>query len=264
MASAFTAFLENFAGALLDAERPAPVTLSPHSSPSPQKRFAVYRNNVVVGLVEAMRAQFRATERIVGTEFFAAMARVYAVTEPPRSPILVNYGIGFPGFIERFEPAAEIPYLADVARLEGARTRAYHAADAAPLESSRWEQLDPDALANVRVVLHPSLQVLRSRYPVVTIWSMNAGKAEPASIEECGPEDALIVRPQFDVQVRQLPAGGAAFLNALAGGARLGDAAATAFTEEPAFDLTANLAGLIGASLTTELHLTPTEKDFAS
>lgn len=263
MAAAFPAFQENFAGALLDADRPLPAAVTSHGARAPQKRFAVYRNNVVVGLVETLRAQFPATERIVGTEFFAAMARVYVVSEPPRSPILVNYGGGFPGFIEQFEPAAELPYLADVARLEIARTRAYHAADAAALDPSRWQGLDPGALATVRVALHPSLQILRSHYPIVTIWSMNAGDAEPASIEDCGPEDALVVRPQFDVEVRKLPPGGATFLHALASGAALGDAAATAATDHPEFDLAASLAALIGAGLAIELHGTPTEKETA-
>lgn len=263
MTIAFSAFQVNFASALLDADRPVPSAVASHGGRAPQKRFAVYRNNVVVGLVEALRAQFPAAEKIVGTEFFAAMARVYVITEPPRSPILVNHGNGFPGFIEQFEPAAELPYLADVARLEVGRTRAYHAADAAPLDPSRWEGLDPGALLSARVVLHPSLQILHSLYPVVTIWSMNAGEAEPASIEDSGPEDALVVRPHLEVQVRRLPAGGAAFLHALVSGASLGDAAATADADHPAFDLAANLAGLIGAGLATELHCTPIQKDLA-
>lgn len=263
MTAAFSAIQASFADALLDADRPVPGALTLQAAGAPRKRFAVYRNNVIVGLVEALRAQFPATEKIVGGEFFAAMARVYAVTQPPRSPILLHHGNGFPGFIEQFEPAAELPYLADVARLEIARTRAYHAADAPTLDPSRWEGLDPAALVGARVTLHPSLQILRSLYPVVTIWAMNAGDAEPSSIEDSGPEDALIVRPDLDVQVRRLPAGGAAFLHALAAGASLGDAATSAIADHPEFDLTANLAGLIGAGLATELHCTPTPKDIA-
>jgi len=264
MTAAFPSIQENFAGALLDADRPVPAAVTSHTARGPQKRFAVYRNNVIVGLVEALRTQFTATENIVGSEFFAAMARVYVSTEPPRSPVLVNYGEGFPGFIEKFEPAAELPYLADVARLEVARTRAYHAADAAPLEPSRWQEIDPSALVGARVVLHPSLQILRSSQPVVTIWSMNAGESEPASIEDCEAEDALIVRPHLNVEVRRLPAGGATFLQALGLGATLGDAAATAAADHPQFDLAANLAGLIGAGLATELHCTSIRKDLAS
>lgn len=261
MTIAFSALQNNFANALLDADRPVPIAVTSHTARAPQKRFAVYRNNVVVGLVAALRAQFPATEKIVGEEFFAAMARVYVATEPPRSPLLVTYGDGFPGFIASFEPAAEISYLADVARLEVARTRAYHATDATPLSPSSWQGLDPGILLGVRIALHPSVQVLRSAYPIVTIWSMNSGEDVLASIEDCDAEDALVVRPHLDVQVRRLPVGGAAFLGAIATGASLGDAALSAATDHGEFDLAANLAGLIGAGLVTDLHYTRTQKD---
>ncbi|MDP1910162.1 MAG: DNA-binding domain-containing protein [Hyphomicrobium sp.] len=261
MPVAFAKLQATFAGALLDAERPVPGSVTSHTARTPHQRFAVYRNNVVAGLIAALRTQFPATERIVGDEFFAAMARIYVVTEPPRSPILVTYGYGFPNFIANFAPAADIAYLADVARLEAARTRAYHAGDAAPLDASHWQDLDPDALAGVRVALHPSVQILRSPYPIVTIWSMNAGDHAPASIEDCAGEDAVVARPLLEVQVRQLPAGGAAFLEVLAAGAALGDAAQAALNEQPEFDLAANLAGLIGAGLAAELFRTPIQKD---
>ena len=261
METAFTSIQRNFARALLDADRPVPGTVTSHTARAPYKRFAVYRNNVVAGLIEALRTQFPATERIVGNDFFAAMARVYVVAKPPRSPILVGYGDGFPGFIASFAPAADVPYLADVARLEVARTRAYHAADAAPLDPSIWQGLDPDTLLGVRVALHPAVAILRSAHPIVTIWSMNAGEAALASIEDCGAEDALVVRPQLDVEVRRLPVGGAAFLGALATGATLGDAARSAAADHGEFDLAANLAGLIGAGLATDLNCTPVQKD---
>jgi hypothetical protein len=74
-------------------------------------------------LTEALKDAFPAVHRIVGPEFFQAMARAYIVLEPPRSPILLDYGAGFPDFIGEFEPAAVLPYLADVARIERAWRR---------------------------------------------------------------------------------------------------------------------------------------------
>ena len=260
MNTTFAAFQENFATALLDADQPVPSAVTSHTARAPQKRFAVYRNNVVVGLVAALRCQFPATEKIVGEDFFAAMARVFVVTEPPRSPVLVRYGDGFPDFIATFAPAADLPYLADVARLEVARTRAYHAVDATPLDPSRWEGLDPTTLYGARIALHPSMQILRSSHPVVTIWSMNSGDDVLRSIEGCGAEDALVVRRHLDVEVRRLPVGGAAFLGALASGAALSDAAISGVADHSEFDLAANLAGLIGAGLATALHCTPIQK----
>lgn len=236
-----------FANALLDADRAVPAGLTSHSARRPGKRFAVYRNNVVVSLIEALRARFPAAERIVGKEFFRAMARVFALSQPPRSKILHTYGDDFSDFIATFEPAAELPYLADVARLEAARTRAYHAADAAPLTAADFADVAADAIGTLRLSLHPSLEILCSPHPVVTIWSMNAGEIELGPIENYVPEDALILRPHWDVMVHRLPPGGAVFIEALRRGRTLAEAAEHANASEPRFDLTGNLASLIGS-----------------
>jgi hypothetical protein len=243
----FQATQTEFAAALLDPARPLPGALTSHSSTLPAKRFAVYRNNVVFGLVKGLRARFPVVERIVGEEFFAGMARLFVTAHPPRSPLLMRYGDEFADFICGFAPAAELAYLPDVARLEAARTRAYHAADAERLDPASLRKLDPQALERLRVDLHPSLETLRSRFPVVTIWAMNSGEAELGPIDESEAQDALILRPETEVVLRLLPPGGAAFLGALRGGATLAQAVSLAMTDDPRFDLAANLAGLIGS-----------------
>lgn len=236
-----------FAAALLDPERPVPDALTSHTTRVPEKRFAVYRNNVVVSLVDALATRFPATQRIVGEEFFRAMARIYVSAEPPRSPLLMQYGDTFPAFIARFEPAAEIVYLADVAEIEAARTRAYHAADAMPLDAALLHEINQSELGALRFVPHPSAEIVRSPHPAVTIWAMNAGERTLAPIESWRSEDALVVRPALDVEVRTLPPGGAAFLLALFAGKTLAEAAAEAMADIEGFDLTANLAGMISS-----------------
>ena len=89
------------------------------------------------GLVSALEARFPAIRKIVGEDFFKGAAKLFATTQPPRSPLMLFYGDAFPTFFADFEPAREVPYLADVARLEAARTRANHAADAKPLTPPR-------------------------------------------------------------------------------------------------------------------------------
>ncbi len=221
----------------------------------PARRFAVHRNNVVAGLVKALQTRFPAVRKIVGEDFFAAMARIFVAQRPPRTPILAIYGDEFATFIAAFEPARELAYLADVARLEAARTRAYHAADAAPVERGEFAALDPNAVGRIRVALHPSIEIVRSSHPIVTIWAMNSGARELAPIDDWRAEDALVVRASLDVEVRALPPGGAAFLVALAGGRSLGEAAGAALADDPEFDLTRNLAGLIGSDLVTAIIL---------
>src|SRR5262245_23031436 len=155
----FTPIQCEFAAALLDADRAVPAGLTAHTHAPHARRFAVYRNNVVTGLIRALKTRFPATERVVGDEFFAVMAQVFVCAHPPRSPLMMTYGDDFPDFIAGFAPAAEIPYLADVARIEAARTRAYHAADASTIEPSRLQAIAPEGLAQMRVSIHPSAEI---------------------------------------------------------------------------------------------------------
>jgi hypothetical protein len=242
-----------FAAALLDADRPVPRAVTAHTSLSPVRRFGVYRNNVVVSLVNALRARFPVVERIVGEEFFAAMARLFVTANPPRSPVLHLYGDDLPEFIETFPPAADLTYLADVARLEVARTRAFHAADVPPADPREWARLGPERLIRCRFALHPSMQIVCSRHPIITIWAMNSGEAELRPINDDGPEDALVVRPQHDVLMHRLPPGGASFLQALAAGRSLGEAAESAAAHCGEFDVAANLLGALSAGVLTQM-----------
>jgi hypothetical protein len=245
-----TSFETLFARVLLDTGQPIPSGITAHNAAIPIRRFAVYRNNVAVSLVNALKSRFPVVEKIVGEEFFAAMARIFVLERPPSTPLLATYGDEFAAFIATFDPARELVYLADVARLEAARTRAYHAADATPFGLAEFAALDASAVGGIRIDLHPSVEIVRSPHPIVTIWAMNSGERDPAPIENWHGEDALVVRPYLDVDVRLLPPGGAAFLLALVGAKPLGEAAAAALTDHPEFDLSRNLAGLICSGLT--------------
>ena len=236
----------DFAAALLDPSLAVPPHLvGPDGEPSP-KRFAVYRNNVVVGLTEALHANFPVACRIVGEEFFQAMARAFIASYPPHSPILLDYGIGFADFIADFEPAASLPYLPDVARIERAWTEAYHAHEAAPIGPEVLASIPSDQTANICFAVHPSLRIVRSQFPALTIWRMNVddGVAAPVDLDS-GGEDTLIVRPAADVEVRSMPSGGAEFLASLANGMTLADATKAAMNDSALFALSANLSAVI-------------------
>lgn len=241
-----------FAEAILDTALAPPSGLvGPNGGPS-ARRFAVYRNNVVVGLVDALKAAFPVVRRLVGEDFFAAMARVYVSREPPATPIMLDYGAGFPQFVGTFEPAAGLVYLADVARLERAWSEAYHAAEAAPLDPAILACLPPELLPGIRLHLHPSVRVVGSPHPVVTIWHSNLDGAEPMPVNlDEGGQEALVCRPEAEVEVRTLPPGAAAFIAALASGAPVIDAAAVALQDDTRFDLAGSLTGLIAARAVT-------------
>ena len=231
-----------FATALLDRTSPVPAFLAGAARHRSERRFAVYRNNVAAGLVAALATRFPVVKRLVGDEFFRAMAHLYAMAELPRSPLMLYYGETFPAFIEDFAPAAPIPYLADVARIEMARALAYHAADATPLEAETFAALPRDRLGELRVRLHPSVSIIMSHYPIFSIWHINQDPDTFVPVPFFARESVLVVRPHLRVKTQSVSREIAVFIGALAAGKPLGEAVdLTAAAESLAFLINARI-----------------------
>jgi hypothetical protein len=235
----------DFAAALRDPAAALPAGLRAWNGSDPALRFAVYRNNVVSSLVAALAETFPVVRELVGGEFFDALAREFVRLHAPASPMLAEYGAGFADFMAGFEPAAALPYLADVARLEFARLQAFHAADAPWLDARHLATslARPERLADTRVRLHPSLQVLVSGHAVVSLWAAHQGHGELAEVDPAQPEAALVLREHDDAAVIAVPQATAYFVQALAAGHTLGRAATAGAAA--AFDLSAALGLLI-------------------
>ncbi len=242
-----------FAGALLDPDRHPPPGLIRPDGCAAGRRFDIYRNNVVVALIEALGEAFPVVRAVVGAQFFEAMAGVYVRAYPPSSPRMMFYGESFAPFLEGFEPAAQLTYLPDVARLEYARRLAYHAADDHAADPAVLAGLDEARLTAVRLSLQAACHILRSAHPIHAIWRYNA--TEDKSPVQPAAEDVLVSRPDDRVLVQRLPPGGAIFLLALQAGRSLGQAAAQAVAETPAFDLGANLASAFSARIVTAISI---------
>jgi len=238
-------YAATFGAALLDPTCEAPSVVTGPNGKGASKRYNVYRNNVTVSLIDALAAIYPAVQRITGPDFFRAMARFHIRKTPPRSPLLFNYGRDFPEFIEGYPYAQSLPWLADVARIEREWLDAYHAADAAPLSPIVLSTIAPEQLANLVFTAHPATRIVRSAFAALTIFSANRGSDRIDRIDASSREDALITRPDFDVVVRPLPAGGAIFLTCLMAGYSLSEAAASALDASPTFDLATNIAGLL-------------------
>jgi hypothetical protein len=242
-------FTADFAPALTDPARAIPADVVGPRGKAAVKRYNVYRNNVTASLIDALAAIYPAVQRIVGVDFFRAMARLHVRATPPTSPLLFDYGRDFPAFIEAYECAQDMPWLADTARIERAWLDAYHAADAPALSADALAAVPSDRLSDLVFAAHPSTRIVRSAYPAVAIFAMNRVEGPVAPLQSSAAEDALITRPEMEVTVRLLPPGGAVFLIRLVGGETLGASAAAAFAEAPSFDLAASLAGMIEAGV---------------
>lgn len=245
----------DFAKALLDPDLPAPAGLSAWNGSDPAQRFRVYRNNVIVSLIDALADTFEVTQQLVGEDFFRAMARLYAYANPPQSRLMAFYGASFPAFIETFPPAAGLPYLADVARLEYLRVAAYHAADIPGIGADEIAVAltDQETLPTLGVSLHPSLAVLASASAVVSLWAAHQGLLALSDVVTDTPETALVLRHGLDVEVMHIPPATGAFISTLLSGASLGEAAEAVGPIDADFDLVGTLVLLLQKSAITAL-----------
>ncbi len=246
--------LRNFADALLNPGGPVPGGIHAAGKPDIAKRFDVYRNNVFASLIDALQDAFPVIRKLLGDEFFRALAREFITASPPRSPVLLEYGGGFAHFITGFEPLREMPWLADIARLERAWLKAYHAADATPLGADELAALAPEQFACLRFTMHPSIQLVTSKWPVLDIWLANQEGAEAQEIDlDSGARNILVIRAREQVELYMLTPGNEVLITALQKGQRL-EQANMAASQIPGFELNTSLATLVSSGAFTGFH----------
>ena len=233
-------FQSHFAAALFDVR--------PSFELASQPAFAVYRNTVMKGCIDALEANYPSVARLVGSDWFRAAAAVHVAARPPHDGRMLCYGADFAGFLAGFEPAADLPYLPGVARLDHSWTQAHTAADAHAIDGAWLATLSPEALGTLRIAPHPA-----ARWhwfpdaPIFTIWERNRNASDSTEELDWHGEGALLTRPRDAVTWRGASLGDCAFPDACADGKPLGDAAVAAVTAQADCDIADLLAGLLRA-----------------
>ena len=209
----------------------------------PPDRLAVYRHAVRANYRRALRATYEVVKRLVGRPFFDAAVDHYVAAHPSRSGDLNAYGDRFADFLAAYAPAASLPYLPDVARLEWAIDEAARAADPATSRAPLMTALAtiaPARLGTLRLRLAPTCRLVASPYPILRIYRANridGCDADRILLDEGA--DRLLVRREADQTfIVRLAPGEYAWLASLASGHVLDAAIDAAQRAEATFDLT--------------------------
>ena len=208
-----------------------------------EARIDVYRSNVFGNYRSALREVYPVVLALVGAGFFKRAADEYVLRHASRSGDLNDFGGAFGNFLAGWPPAAELVYLPDVARLEWAIERVFHAADAPPLDLRALGEVPQATLPKLRFKLHPATRIVRSLYPILRIWQVNQSgfNGDQELRLEAGGGDLLVVRRGTAVDVERLPPGELALIESLAADLPLGQAHARAQDAEAGLDLAALL-----------------------
>jgi len=212
-------------------------------------RLGIYRGNLHANWRCALQSSHPVLRQLVGDEFFDALAVRYGRAQPAQDPDLNRFGAGLAGFLAGFAPAAELPYLPDMARLEWLVHESFYAPDAAEglvHPATLLAGMDPQAFEAGRAILHPSLRLYASEWATVPLWQAHqpGGPAFPDAM--AAGSQALAWRPQFEVRVDALGAAEHAALASLAAGETFGAALDAAFALDEDFDVAAHLGRWLG------------------
>lgn len=247
MNSALTRFQDDFVQTLLAPPSEIPPVLGTLAL---QPGFAVYRNTVMKGCIDALQANFPAVLRLVGEEWFRAAAALHVRAQMPDDVRLLQYGAHFPVFLQSFPPAEELPYLWAVAQLDRFWTEAHIASDADVLAPSVLAGLTPEQMGELVLTPHPAARwAWYGDQPIYTLWQRNRDvpcMGDADDVTWCG-EGALITRPAGQVQWTALGAAGCAFLDACGAGQPLVRAAQDALSRDAQVDLAQLMASLLNA-----------------
>ncbi len=211
------------------------------------RRFGIYRNNHIVGLSNALGRSFPVVRKLVGDEFFDVAAREYVLHYPPHSPVLLLYGDQFGTWLEQLPGRSRFPYLGDLARLEWSRKAAFYASDAKPLSIRMLSEVPESELASLQLILHPSLQLLSSRWPVLSIWQDCTKTRHSGTVRMDQREQLMIIRPDDEILMQTLTDGHFTFLRRLSQGDPLGVAAGRAMDDHSEEELSALLASIFNS-----------------
>ena len=251
--------LGEFAAALRDPARQTPAVLLGVDDNAAARGFAVHRNNVAVALTTALAANHPVTAALVGEAFFAAMAQAFFREHPPTSPVLAGCGEVFAPWVACFPPAAGLPYLADMARLERAMVELldHDAEQAVPPETIEASLDAAIAPGRFHVRLQPALRVLRFDHGVVSLWLAHRDdEADLAQLDVDRPEHCLLLPDADSVVTVPIDQATAGFITTLLHEGSL-DEAAQAWAGAPGVDITQALGLLIRHRLITAWTFEP-------
>lgn len=207
-------------------------------------RFAVYRDNMIGSLVEALGETFPVTRQLVGGQFFDTVAADFVRHDPPTAPRLSRYGGRFPDQLRALPQLRDLAYVGDVAQLEWARVESYFSGVAERvLEPRALLALPPENLPALRLVAVPSLRIVSTATAAHSIWRAHQG-SEPAfgEVDPWRHEAVRLICAVQGVRADRIEPAHAAFLQALMAGQDLTQAFSAAATIEADFDLQAALA----------------------
>jgi hypothetical protein len=136
---------------------------------SAQARVDVYADMYFYRLLEVLKEDYPATLAVLGEANFHNLITAYLIRHQPSEPSVRGAGKFLPDFLRMHPLRAEVPFVADLAKLERTITEVFCAADASLLEASAMNALQPEQWGAVKLRRIPASSVLRAEWRVAEV-----------------------------------------------------------------------------------------------
>lgn len=241
-----------FQQALFDPDLPVPDEIK---GTQLIERFSIYRNTVVLGMIEILEQIFPTTKRLLGNEFFMAIASVFVRQYPMRSPVSLEYGEELPAFLRDFPPMADWIWVADVAQLEWLHQQSLNAADSELLNATSLQRMQIEDGHGILLTLDPSLRIARFKSPAFSIWQQQQNVNEQNSFDDpWQPQNILLWRVGSKIRHWIISDELTLFIEALLRGEQLGKAKILAQRYNQEFSFEATLSELFNSQLVVAIE----------
>jgi len=200
----------------------------------------IYRESAIGNLHTVLQLTYPVVEKLVGEEFFEYMCRKYIVQNWPETGNMDDYGKEFSEFIANFEPAKDLIYLEDIAKLEWLFHETSIANDAPTIDQDAMSAVTPEKYYNLYLHIHPSVKFMQSRFPINKIWEMNQDDADDVdeiNLDESDGTYLMLARPFLKTNIIEITEAESNFINNLIDGDSLFQAFESATEINEQFDL---------------------------
>ena len=212
------------------------------------QRLNIYRFHIIHSLTDVLAMTFPMVNKLTGEDFLRSLCQDYVINNPPKEACLEWYGRELGDFIETYEPAKSLPYLADSARLDWAMNESKCGKDDDTLQVGDLSSIAPDSYAETIFLLKDCVQLLRSDYPLDAIYEYcdkydesqseeGADKPLAENLNIDGPETFLMItRVGWDPTILKLEEPEYYLLHEMAQNKPLGECVEAALDKDPEFN----------------------------
>ena len=187
-------------------------------------RVSAYTGGYQARVEESLAEAYPALARVLGARDFHSLVERYLPCLPADEANLNYVGRDLAGFLSDDGLSAELPFAADLARLEWAVVECFHARWQPAADLSFLEDLGQERLASLRLEFQPAAALIVSDWPLKEIRDALEGDRDSIDIDLVGrPDRVLVYRNGYQVVTESVAPLEATAFDRLRAGATLGE-----------------------------------------